>query len=107
MKLNPKKLLQDIIAYQKALRGSGKAGRCGAEAIKRCYHYQSKGWDYRLCHGRYRKSSGEEVPHTWCEYLDPKTGKWLVDDPAQRIKGWPLSACKNHIFVWDGKPDYA
>jgi hypothetical protein len=64
------------------IKGQKRDGPCHIEALRRCFHYQQAGIPYKMVHGTYK---GEG--HKWVEYKH--NGKWLIDDPAQKIKGWP------------------
>jgi len=62
-------------------RAKNDKGPCHPAALERCFYYQTKGVEYRMVLGTYK---GDK--HVWVEYLHK--GKWLIDDPAQKIKGW-------------------
>lgn len=71
------------LARLKDLQAKAKndKGPCHPMALGRCFYYQQKGIPYRMVNGTYK---GER--HVWVEYRHK--GKWLIDDPAQKIKGW-------------------
>jgi hypothetical protein len=78
-----------------------RIGDCQVHALKKCYDYQKEGIEYKMCLGTY--GGGR---HRWTEYKDPKTGKWVVDDPAQGIKGWTREECKKYVCTLETKPDF-
>jgi len=100
LSLDAKELMRQIEAYREVIKSAGKKGSCMEDAMKKCYSYQQQGKEYRLVHGKYKGS-----PHSWCEYKDKD--KWLIDDPAQKVKGWQVEETKEYKHGWSSTPDYS
>jgi hypothetical protein len=78
---NERGLWSAIERYRADQKKRGLTGRCYEKALLRSFELQKKDMEVRIGKGYYK---GEL--HRWVELKDPKSGNWLVDDPAQGIK---------------------
>lgn len=85
-----------------SILGQNRNGKCHVYALRRVYYYQREGVPYRLCIGDLKWKQ-----HAWVEYYE--NGKWLVDDPAQGIRGWERNKLYRYGYPVDASetvPDY-
>lgn len=89
-----------LVKHINAIKAQKRGGPCHIEALRRVYYYQKQGIPYKLCRGTYNGDG-----HVWAEYYS--NGKWLIDDPAQGIKGWERDKVRRYSQdVLETVPDY-